>query len=100
MIEIPLPLFISIYIALLIGIICQINTYLSICFTILFFGFLFSFNATPSIDITELFSTATSTNATITTPNLVDVFINIIYSAVTVGILFYLTIWFIRRINK
>lgn len=51
MIEIPLPLFISIYIALLIGMNCTKNTYLSICFTILFFGFWFSFDATPSIDI-------------------------------------------------
>lgn len=99
MIEIPLPLFISIYIALLIGMNYTKNTYLSICFTILFFGFWFSFDATPSIDITELFSTATSTNATTTDTEFVDALIITICCAVTVGVLFYLMNLFIRRIK-
>lgn len=99
MIEIPLPLFISIYIVLLTGMNCKINTYLRICFTILFFGFWFSFDATPSIDITELFSTATSTNATIADTEFVDALITTICCAVIVGVLFYLMNLFIRRIK-
>ncbi|EEW8755605.1 hypothetical protein D5Q69_25735, partial [Escherichia coli] len=70
-----------------------------ICFTILFFGFWFSFDATPSIDITELFSTATSTNATIADTEFVDALITTICCAVIVGVLFYLMNLFIRRIK-
>lgn len=55
MIEIPWPLFISIYIVFLIGMVFdKINRYLRICIIILFPGFWFSFDATLTPDITEL----------------------------------------------
>lgn len=98
MIEIPWPLFISIYIVFLIGMVFgKINRYLRICIIILFYGFWFSFDATLTPDITELFSSSISTSATREDIEFVDVFFAILWVVFT-GVLLYLTHLFIRRI--
>lgn len=98
MIEIPWPLFISIYIVFLIGMVFgKINRYLRICIIILFFVFWFSFDATLTPDTTELFSSSISTSDTREDIEFVDVFIAILWVVFT-GILLYLTQLFIRRI--
>lgn len=96
MIEIPWPLFISIYIVFLIGMVFdKINKYLRICIIILFPGFWFSFDATLTPDITELFRSSISTSDTREDIEFVDVFIAISWVVIS-GILFL----FIRRILK
>ncbi|KAE9822145.1 hypothetical protein GQM22_22715 [Escherichia coli] len=103
MIEIPWPLFISIYIVFLIGMVFgKINRYLRICIIILFSGFWFSFDATLTPDITELFSLSTSTSAQSTSATRADIeFVDVLIAisgAVIGGILLYLTHLFIRRV--
>ena len=93
-----MPLFISIYIVFLIGMVFgKINRYLRICIIILFYGFWFSFNTTLTPDITELFSSSASSSATREDIEFADVFIAISWVVIT-GILLYLTHLFIRRI--
>ena len=75
----------------------KINKYLRICIIILFSGFWFSFDATLTPDITELFSSSTSSSATREDIEFVDVFIAILW-VVIAGVLLYLTHLFIRRI--
>lgn len=100
MIEIPWSLFISIYIVFLIGMVFgKINRYLRICIIILFSGFWFSFDATLTPDITELFSSSISTSNTREDIEFVDVFIAILWVVFT-GILLCLTHLFIRRITQ